>query len=215
MKLLDGWYWPDHEEHMVAWIKTPKNRVVLNDRPAYQGRKQIAALKHCRASRTAIDVGAHVGLWAYNLAQTFDRVQAFEPVKEHRLCFAKNVVADNVHMHGIALGDRVGNVAIRTTKGSSGDSRIAGDGDVMMLTLDSFEFDDVDLIKVDCEGYEENVLRGSVDTIRRCRPTICVEQKRDMATRFGLQPQGGVRLLEEMGYRIAEEISGDYIMVPA
>jgi len=75
---------------------------------------------------------------------------------------------------------------------------------------------DVDFIKIDCEGYEENVLRGAIETIKRDRPVIIVEQKRDMATaRFGLEPLGAVKFLQSLGYQVAQEISGDYLMVMA
>jgi hypothetical protein len=100
-------------------------------------------------------------------------------------------------------------------EGSSGNTQVRGKGEIPMQTLDSFGFTVVDLIKVDCEGYEENVLRGAEATIVTCKPVICVEQKRDMATRFGLKPQGAVEFLKSLGYRVAEEIGGDYIMVPA
>jgi hypothetical protein len=83
-----------------------------------------------------------------------------------------------------------------------------------MEALDSFELADVDLIKIDCEGYEENVLRGAEQTIRRSQPVICVEQKRQMAEKFGLTPQGAVRFLETMGYVVHVEMGGDFLMRP-
>jgi hypothetical protein len=85
-----------------------------------------------------------------------------------------------------------------------------------MITLDSLALDEVDFMKLDTEGYEENILRGAVETIKRCRPVIIVEQKRDMAeARFGLRPRGAVTFLESLGYKLVKEMSGDYIMVPA
>ena len=69
MKLVSGWWMPDHEAHLGPWMATPKNKLLLNGRQAYQGRKQVAALKYVANHRVAIDVGAHVGLWSYNLKQ--------------------------------------------------------------------------------------------------------------------------------------------------
>jgi FkbM family methyltransferase len=217
MKFKDSWWWPSHEKHMIGWMADPKNRVILNDRPSYQGKKQIAVLRHCefRFDSTAVDVGAHIGLWSWNLAHHFKHVEAFEPVPGHRDCFAKNVTRENVTLHAYALGSSEGTVSIATTHGSSGDSQVRPGGEIPMATLDSFDLGPVGLIKVDCEGFEENVLIGGEETIARSKPVICVEQKRDMAARFGLKPQGAVKWLQDRGYRIAEEISGDYIMVPA
>lgn len=216
-----GWFWPDDEQHITQWMRNPKNRLVLNSRESYQGKKQVATLRHCRSFDVAVDIGAHVGLWSYNLAHVFDRVVAIEPVERHRECFTANVldspkVGAKVQLLPYALGAEAGRCTIESAPTSSGDSRVSWKGDdVEIRTLDSLELAAVDLVKIDCEGFEENVLRGAVQTLEEWRPTIVVEQKRDMATRFGLAPQGAVRFLEGLGYRVAEEIGGDFIMVPA
>lgn len=220
MKQKLGWWFPDHEEHLPAWMASPKGAMQINGRAAYQGKKQLAALAACSTRsqplRTAVDVGGHVGLWSFNLAPAFVHVHAFEPVAEHRACFGKNVQAPNVTLHACALGATEGSVSIHTAPTSTGDSWVKGDGDIPMVTLDSVGLEGVDFIKIDCEGYEENVLRGAVETITRDRPVIIVEQKRDMASaRFGLEPLGAVKFLLELGYRQQQELSGDYLMVPA
>ena len=216
MKLVSGWWMPDHEAHLGPWMATPKNKLLLNGRQAYQGRKQVAALKYVANHRVAIDVGAHVGLWSYNLAHEFAAVYSFEPVAEHRACFEKNMagVGQHVHLKALALGAEPGMIAISTEKGSSGNSLVCGPGTIPMVTLDSLEIPNVDFVKVDCEGYEENVLRGGLETIERCLPVIIVEQKRGMAANMGLKTLGAVDFLRILGYKLAEEISGDYIMVP-
>jgi FkbM family methyltransferase len=216
MKQELGWWFPDHEQHLPAWMRSPKGYLVLNGRPSYQGKKQQAALAAVRQHRTAVDVGGHIGLWSYNLAAAFEQVHAFEPVEAHRACFARNVEAANVTLHACALGREEGSVSIHTAPTSTGDSWVKGGGNIPMVTLDSLQLTEVDFIKIDCEGYEENVLRGAIETIKRDLPVIIVEQKRDMATaRFGLEPLGAVKFLQSLGYRVAQEISGDYLMVPA
>lgn len=219
MKLVDGWSWPDGEAHMIEWIADPKNRLMLNGRPSYQGKKQVLALEHCPTDRrrTMIDAGAHIGLWSFNFVHWFKRIEAFEPVADHRECFEKNMPGPLpcvMALHPFALGEREDMVAIRVNPTSTGDSWVRGKGDVEMKTIDSFAFTDVDLIKVDAEGYEEFIVRGARDTIDWWKPTIVVEQKRDMATKFGLRPMGAVKLLVGMGYKVVGEISGDYIMRP-
>lgn len=223
MKQVDGWWWPDGERHMIDWLATPKNKMVINGRPAYQGRKQIACTEFLPDDRrrTMIDVGAHIGLWSYNFAHWFDHIIAFEPVEEHRNCFDKNVIYTHNHERSdsvkvtllpYALGEREAMVAISVNPSSSGDSWIKGKGTVPMKTLDSFAFENVDFIKVDCEGYEEFVLRGAEKTIKAWKPLICVEQKRDMARKFDLKPLGALVYLKKLGYESVQEIGGDYIM---
>jgi FkbM family methyltransferase len=218
VKFADDWWWPESETHMNAWVADPRNRVMLNGRPAYQGKKQSAALALCKRFRMAIDVGAHIGTWAYNLAAEFKDVRCFEPILEHRQCLGLNLEAANVIVYPLALGDRSGMVTMRTGPSSTGDTYVdparQTDGEIRMETLDSFGFDDVDFIKIDCEGFEERVLRGARSTLLRCLPVVCVEQKRDFATKYGMQPRGGVQFLQSLGYTVAVEISGDYIMTP-
>ncbi|MEO6588949.1 MAG: FkbM family methyltransferase [Pyrinomonadaceae bacterium] len=215
MKQALGWNWPDRERHLLEWMVNPKARMGLNGRLAYQGKKQQTAIDLVPKDkrRRAIDVGAHVGLWSWNLSFWFKDVESFEPVPEHRECWQANLGArENLVLHPYALGDHVDMVAIHTDASSTGDSRISGRGDVEMKMLDSFGFTEVDFIKIDCEGYEEFVLKGGVETIKEWKPVIVVEQKRDMALRFDLKTLGAVTFLRKLGYETVKEISGDYFM---
>lgn len=167
-------------------------------------------MKHVRDYRLAVDVGGHCGLWAMQMVKHFDRVISFEPVQEHRDCYVKNV--QGTELLPFALGDKPGMVKIHTTNGSSGDSWVDGDGDIEMRTLDSFVLKDVDLLKIDCEGYELHVLKGAVEMLERCKPAIIVEQKPGKAVKFGLKDTEAVDFLKKLGAKLKEEISGDYIL---
>jgi len=216
MKFEDGWWFPDGEAHLPAWMADPRVRMILNGRAAYQGQKQQAALDLCTDTRVAVDVGAHVGLWSFNLAQRFRLVHAFEPVAAHRECFELNVLeaTPNVILYPYALGAAEGMVSIRTEPTSSGDSRVDGPGHIEMRRLDSFQFTDVDLVKIDAEGYELFILRGAEELIARQKPVVVVEQKPGHAKRYGIGDRDAVEWLKSMGYRVAREISGDFLMVP-
>lgn len=211
MKQFGGWFFPDHEQHLLEWMRQTND--IADGRQRYQGKKQLAALSHCKRFTTAIDVGAHIGLWSFYLAKRFQTVHAFEPVAEHRACFRENVDAENLTLHACALGDKDANVSIKTRQTSSGDSCVDGAGNIPMTTLDSFAFDDVAFVKIDTEGFEEAVIRGGLETIKRCRPVIIVEQKGHAASTFGLEETGAVRLLESIGMKsLRPPMSGDWIM---
>jgi FkbM family methyltransferase len=177
----------------------------------------LAALPHVKNFRNAIDVGGHCGLWSRPLSAMFNRVHTFEPVAEHRECFEANMrtfEVGNVTLNACALGDHSGSISLHTSPTSSGDTFVkeGGEHTAEMRTLDSFEFEDVDFIKLDCEGYELFALRGGEQTIKQWKPTIIVEQKPGKGSQFGLGDTDAVKLLRSWGAMQMSVISGDYIM---
>jgi FkbM family methyltransferase len=132
-----------------------------------------------------------------------------------------NVTAQNVTLHACALGEKEGWVSMKTAPTSSGDTfvtghsmlaEVAGAGDIPMKRLDDFGFQDVDFLKVDCEGYELFVLRGAEEMLKRCRPCVIVEQKPGHAQKFGLPETAAVPYLQSLGAALLQEISGDFIL---
>lgn len=60
---------------------------------------------------------------------------------------------------------------------------------VPVRTIDSYNFDEVDAIKIDVEGSELMVIEGAKDTIDRCRPGVQVEIVPKQCKQFGYDPQ--------------------------
>lgn len=231
MKQFQGIWMPGSEIELIDWMS--KHGQMIDGKGTYQYAKFQGAMEYCKSFRTCIDQGSHIGLWTMHLAKRFDTVHCFEPVAALRECWVKNLadITPPPTLYHFALGKESGRVYMASNTAACGDSwidtigaerrHIYGavaeriDHSVEMRTLDSFEFIDVDFMKVDAEGYEENILRGAADTIRKWRPTIIVEQKRDMACKFGLEPQGALQYLREAhDYRIVREMGGDFILQP-
>jgi FkbM family methyltransferase len=210
IKQVGGVYLPAHETHLVDWMK--KMNQVVDGKLTYQLDKRREALKWVKNFRAAVDVGAHCGLWSADLAKLFGTLHAFEPVELHRACWQLNVVADNVLLYPCALGETDGKVSIHTANTSSGDSWVKGDGDIPLRRLDSFDLQDIDFIKLDCEGYELFALRGGEEMLKRCHPCVIVEQKKGRAQKFGLDEIGAVTYLQGLGAKLRAERSGDYIL---
>lgn len=205
-----GVWLPDGEKHMNAWMRARNQRV--DGKLTYQYHKLQAALELCTRFGRAVDVGGHCGLWSMHLTKRFQMVDAFEPVAAHRECFERNVPAGNCTLHPYALGKAPGRVGMRRNPESSGDTWVDGDGDYELRTLDSFELDRVDFIKLDCEGFELFALQGGELTLRTWWPVICVEQKPGRAQKYGLPEIGAVDWLRGLGYMLRREIGGDYLL---
>jgi FkbM family methyltransferase len=211
LKQWRGLWLPAHETHLIEWME--KNGKVVDGKPTYQFHKLEAALKWCKRFRSAIDVGAHCGLWAMHLAKRFNYVYAFEPVALHRRCLVGNIDGHgNVLIAACALGDREGSVSIRTANTSSGDSWVDGEGEIPLKRLEDFAPVEVDFMKLDCEGYELFALRGGEEILKRDRPCVIVEQKPGRAQKFGLKETEAVDYLQSLGAKLRATMSGDYIL---
>lgn len=208
-----GLWLPKKEQHLPRFIA----RTGYHKRDGfltYQYRKYKAALPYVKNHRVALDIGAHVGQWSRVMAMDFGRVEAFEPVPLYRKCWLKNLEGvGNASCKPVALGEKSQLVSLENvTPGSYGDTRVTDGSDTTMWTLDSFGFEDIDFIKIDCEGYERFVLEGAVETLKKCRPTMVVEQKKGHGAHFGYGDTAAVGFLEGLGAKVREAISGDYIL---
>lgn len=211
-----GVWLPDGERHFPEWMD--KNGEIVDGRGTYQIKKWRACLPWIKDYRRAVDVGAHVGFWATQMAQKFIKVEAFEPVAEMRQCFAQNVGARvNVNLFALALGDRPGGCDMTYDKADSGGTHVGriyefSDLGTPMSTLDAFAWDDVDFLKIDCEGYEYRVLLGAEKTLRRCKPCVIVEQKpHKLLPNFGIAGAPACDYLRDIGAHMRTAIGGDYI----
>lgn len=218
MKQWRGVWFHDDEQHYQEWME--KVNHIVNGKPTYQYPKYQTARDQCKQRRRVIDVGANIGLWAMHMQDDFAAVECFEPVETYADIILHN--APRVYVHRVALGLEEGTVEmVRHNPHATGDSRprISTDPDskvqnvARMVTLDSYEFTDVDLIKVDCEGYELNVLRGALTTIINNKPVIIVEQKPGHGKSFGYADDAAVNYLRGLGMREHTVLSGDHVMV--
>ena len=210
MKKIGGVWLPDNETHLVQWMLN-RNEFV-DGKLTYQHHKLKAALEHVKTFRHAIDIGAHCGLWSMHLVKRFATVHAFEPVAAHRACFNANVEGGHALLYAAALGNRDGMVSMKTAPSSSGDTTVAEGDDVPLRRLDDYDLQDIDFVKLDCEGYELFALQGGEQTLLRCKPCIIVEQKPGKAQQFGLEETGAVAWLQARGAVLRQVLSGDYIL---
>ena len=193
-----------------------KEQRIVDGQATYQYRKLAQAMLSVPEDRrrVAIDIGSHVGLWAMQLVKLFDKVECFEPNPEVARLWPWNVRTDNARLWPFALGKIHGKIALEYNPKVSGNAHVTGidENGIEMRPLDSFEFEQVDFIKIDVEGYESLVLKGAEKTIRKNRPVMVLEQKgNDGRLGFGLH--AGLKLCKRWGMRSAFCIGGDHILI--
>jgi FkbM family methyltransferase len=208
-----GWWFPDAESHFPKMLK----KSIDKGGPAeYQYQVRDRSLAHVKNKRVAIDVGANVGLWSRSLCNNFSSVLAFEPVEMFRECLIKNVPARNLQIMDYALGNENTTANMIITEGNTGHTHIdpasVGSGNVAVKRLDDMNLDNVDYIKMDCEGYEYRVLQGAEQTIRRCRPVVVVEQKPHDAYSDQYGQLAAIELLQSWGLVRLDQVKDDWIM---
>lgn len=206
MKEVKGWWLPDQENHITGYFDAV-------GQPMYQPVHQQESVKHCTRFRTAIDIGAHVGLWARGLTEKFKKVVCFEPCDEFADIIPKNAPKVDT-IHRCALGWRQGHVAMDMAPDNTGATHVARGkpGLIPMFPLDHFELDEVDFIKIDVEGYELDVIKGGFHTFKNNSPVVIVEQKE----RYVIPEEGkhaAVRfLMRELNYRVVGRVVDDWIL---
>ncbi len=160
---INGFWVPSNDIHVEQWRQ---------GQPFTQNKCLREFLEWCRSRdkkfNTVLDIGAWCGTWSAEFAPYCKKIYAIEPDQTHFECLLKNLSSfDNIELLDYAIGD------IETRVGLTDDDftqarRIYSVGNILMKTVDSFKFEDVDLIKIDVEGFEMNVLRGAKDTLKDC-----------------------------------------------
>lgn len=159
--------------------------------------------------RNALDIGCRVGEFTRYLHLDFAHVYAFDPNLWPE--FRKNVDLSRVTHFNCAIGDEAGEILMFS--GGHADREGAKSHIVPVYTIDAFDFDDVDYIKIDVEGFEKKVLQGAAKTIDRCNPVIVIEQNHVVLE--GDFQYSAKEYLESIGYVTAEvdRRGWDFVMI--
>lgn len=144
---------------------------------------------------TFIDVGSNIGrysLKASKLVKNKGNVFSFEPCKNIFFILCKLIELGNyknIITFNLLLSDKAGKVHFKPIKTSSNKllfvdtytkSKIINSKNKNNYSakLDSFDFNNIKLIKIDTEGNEYNILIGSKKTLKKSKPIIIIENNK-------------------------------------
>ena len=137
-----------------------------------------------KQKRRFLDIGANIGIYSFHFKKSFKSIDAFEPLKEisYRLEYFQD---ESLRVHNCALSNKRGVfqiyipylsgkaiASLASLEKRNGDCEVRN---VKVDKIDNYDFDDVDLIKIDVEGHEEYVIEGARNLIKRNMPILIVE----------------------------------------
>jgi len=132
-----------------------------------------------------LDIGANIGYYALMEAKLVGengKIYAIEPVPQNFELLKRNISINgykNIKVFNFAIGDKNGTEKLYLSNKSNWHSIIAfdeqGSGkaiDVTIITIDTFLKDKQypSLIRMDVEGYEDKIIRGMMETLKKDRP---------------------------------------------
>ena len=134
-----------------------------------------------------------------NLAQGQTDARGWYPEDDG---FADATITGNIHLYDVALSSEPGTSEIIIKKDNAGHNYLDNlhlptrtgqvrtrptappTQTVQLKTLDSYNFKDVDIIKVDVEGHEFDVVLGAEQTILKYQPVVQLEMVEHQPIRF-------------------------------
>jgi FkbM family methyltransferase len=190
---INGFWVPSNDIHVEDW---------KNGKPFTQNKCLKKFLQYCESQtmkmRTVIDVGAWCGTWSKAIEPYARNVIAFEPDKVHFECLQKNCTI-NCSPRMEAVGAEEKRVAL-TDDNFTQAKRIDQQGNTRMIALDSMGYKDVDMIKIDVEGYEMEVLKGAKDLLANVR-YIMIELNNN-TKKYGSSNSQVEKHLDNLGFKV-------------
>ena len=187
--------YPSGRDFWVAYKGIHAKPTFLKDEGDGQGPLRQIAYRYVKDWRGCVDAGSNVGMWTRNLMRDFDTVHCFEPNPVFVECWNKNIPKDqNAFLYEVGLGEKNSSATFNAPL----DQRLQrSPGEIAIKTMDSYQLEQIDFIKIDVDGYEDLLLQGAKETIANNSPVINIEMK---ATK---RPDGvsiSRKILTDLGY---------------
>jgi FkbM family methyltransferase len=185
--------------------------------------------KHLRPGMNVVDIGANQGLYSLmfsRLVGETGKVIAFEPEPDMFAALETNISANsiqNVECHRLALSSEPRQAMLSRSLIHGGDNRLSSGHSahvstkklVSLVTLDEIVDDRrIDFIKMDVQGWEWEVMRGTRATLRR-NPAIGIHFEFWPAglRQSGCEPLEMLQFLSQQGFQIHHHRDGGETLV--
>lgn len=132
---------------------------------------------------TILDIGANIGnhsLYFFNNCNIKESYN-FEPIKDTFEILKRNIELNKLkaNLYNVAVGKNSGLAStIHYDKGNIGATQLEVDeqGNIPIVSIDELSINSkITLVKIDVEGFENQVIKGMVQLIKRDKPFILIE----------------------------------------
>lgn len=161
-----------------------------------------------------LDIGANIGYFSILWGKKFptSTIYAFEPVKETFNILKKNIRINNcvnIFPFPFALSNEnksgffCSSPEMRSIASEKNvlDYKKVEKIPVSFIKLDFFNIENIDFVKMDAEGSEFNILKGSIESLKKFKPIVVVELFEYWDKIFEYHPNEVIEFLKEFGYR--------------
>ena len=179
-KLKNGWFVPDDDTRVSGLLENDRSM----DHPSYEDKYRSLVIESLPNKRTFVDVGANVGIWSLPMRLHFEKVISYEPSKQNIECIKSNIPS-GIELREKAVADFNGEAKFHQAGKNCGDGKLCREGVksayvVPVVKLDDENLQNVDMIKIDTQGWELDVLKGMHNIITTQRPWIMIEVNEDI-----------------------------------
>lgn len=217
----DSYYWPIIDkfsfEHQIKTFK-----------PVISEINEIV-----RNKRTVLQAGGNCGVYTLEYSKHYENVYTFEPDTTNMNCLILNTLQSNNIIkfqaclgadHGMTAIQNpleimdTGSIHVKTEKEL--DERmlvVHSKPNIPILKIDDIQFDNLDLIHLDIEGYELYALKGGIETIKKYKPVIVLEVcDNGHSERFGYTKDDLEDFLKSIDYTFIKKLesNNDNVYIP-
>jgi FkbM family methyltransferase len=196
-----GWHVPEHDNVCLGFL--------LEQVPNF-----YVMLKYCKQKRSVIQAGGNIGVWPTEMAKVFQKVYTVEPDARNFEALKMNIShIPNIDYKNCAFGKEPGTGSIDDIiPGNIGAYQVKVGADFDIITIDSLNITDCDLLQLDVEGFEQFAIEGALETIKASWPVIALELK-ELGKRYGCPDYVSHEWLGNLGYKRVERVGCDDIFV--
>ncbi len=228
LKLYDTitgkYYLPKYAYQDVIKKEIIKNRIF--DQEVFD-----LAKKFIKPNTSIIDAGANYGQMSIIFSKLYSdlSVYSFEASIFVFEILKKNIElnAENIKIYNCVLSDvkdegflRIPEISKYRTYGSvevefSNNRNLTYDEKTLINKIDDFEFEKkISLMKIDVEGWDLKVLKGSVETIKKNQMAIIFEYAPEYEEKMKYKLDDYINFFKDLDYIFLTSIKNNYLVVP-